>query len=491
MKPKNYPISKKLTAMNMLVSAVALLVACASFFTYDLFTFRAAVVRSLTVQAQLIASNTISALVFSDARSAEKTLSAFKASGHVVYAGIYSPSGQVFASYWRDGAGQPVLLSRLPQGEVQTYWFTRQDINLVRWIIFENKPLGIVYIRADLEAMSDRLENYALIVLVVLMGSLLAALLISWKAQSVISEPVIALAEISRAVSREKNYSIRAPATGKDDEISTLIDAFNEMLSQIQLRDGELQSARDNLEGRVKERTTELKRAQDNLRALSRRLLQMQDDERRRIARELHDSTGQLLVALSFNLSSIQNESPNWTPRSTRAIEESITLVESILQEVRTMSYLLHPPLLDDAGLDSAIHWFVQGFAERSGIPVELELPRDLGRLSRELEIAVFRIIQECLTNIHRHSGSPNATVTITRDAERVTVVVTDRGQGMRGDSVASPRGKVAAGVGIQGMKERVEQLGGTLQIRSDAAGTSVTAVMPVASRAIPTHGQL
>jgi PAS domain S-box-containing protein len=232
-----------------------------------------------------------------------------------------------------------------------------------------------------------------------------------------------------------------------------------------------LRNIHERLEARVKERTSELDQAQDRLRMLSARLLQMQDDERRRIARELHDTAGQILVALNLNLVPLEEKLRKMNSGLVAPLTESLRLVEELSRDLRTMSHLLHPPLLDEAGLKSAVRWYVEGFAERSKIEVDLHLDPGLGRLPAELETAMFRIVQECLTNIHRHSGSSAASIVITRDTDNVTIEIRDRGKGM-----PTP---VRAGVGIQGMRERVRQLGGQLEIESGSGGTRVTAIFP------------
>ena len=226
---------------------------------------------------------------------------------------------------------------------------------------------------------------------------------------------------------------------------------------------------------------TERKRAEEGLRTISGRLLQMQDDERRRIARELHDSAGQSLVALDMNLASIQREAKQLSPQALKTCSESLDLVKELSRELRTISHLLHPPLLDEAGLPSAVRWYVEGFAERSKIRVNLDLDANLGRLSSECETAIFRIVQESLTNIHRHSGSPTASINISRTRREVRLGVHDQGKGI---SVQKQRnsGSMKRGVGIQGMHERVRQLGGRLQINSGKGGTSVVAILPTES---------
>lgn len=232
-----------------------------------------------------------------------------------------------------------------------------------------------------------------------------------------------------------------------------------------------LKEAHEQLDAMVKERTSELDRAQESLRMLSARLLQMQDDERRRIARELHDTAGQILVALNLTLVPVEEELIRNNPELAKQITESLRLIEELSRDLRTMSHLLHPPLLDEAGLHSAVRWYVEGFAERSKIDVDLELDPEVGRLPAELETAIFRIVQECLTNIHRHSGSNSASIAIIRDSRDVTIEIRDQGQGM-----PTP---IRAGVGIQGMGERVRQLGGRLEIESGNGGTRITAKFP------------
>jgi signal transduction histidine kinase/DNA-binding response OmpR family regulator len=255
---RNYSISKKLTWMNMLVSAAALLLACGGFCAYDLYSFRDALVRNVSIQAQIIGDNTTSALLFDDPHSAEKTLSALNANRHLMYAQIYRHDGQPFAAYWRERAGQPLPLPVIPSGQTQNYWFRNGQLGLARSIIFEDKPTGIVYISSDLGAMNDRLKSYAVIIVVVFLASLVVALLISRISQRVISEPVMQLAQTVRIVSHDKNYSIRAATNLNRDEVSTLIESVNEMLKQIQQRDGALQRAHSELEQRVRERTTQL-----------------------------------------------------------------------------------------------------------------------------------------------------------------------------------------------------------------------------------------
>jgi len=233
---------------------------------------------------------------------------------------------------------------------------------------------------------------------------------------------------------------------------------------------------------RVQQHAEELEKTQQTLRRLSGQLLQVQDDERRRLARELHDSAGQILAALNMNLESLhESVKDQIAPSLTQRLAESIRLTNQVIKETRTLSYLLHPPLLDEAGLRDALHWFVGGFIERSGIQTDLEISPDFSRLPRELEIAIFRIIQESLTNIHRHSGSPKASIHLALDLNEVLLTITDQGKGILPEAAPEePKRGRKLGVGIAGMRERVLQLGGRFEIVAGNPGTIIKAAFPL-----------
>ena len=232
---------------------------------------------------------------------------------------------------------------------------------------------------------------------------------------------------------------------------------------------------------------TERKRTEASLRLLSGQLLHLQDQERRRIARELHDSAGQILAALGMNLSLVGSENGNIAPRAAKAIQESVGLVQELSRELRTISHLLHPPLLDEVGLASGLRSYLEGFTERSKIRVDLELPEDLGRLQQDSETAIFRIVQECLTNIHRHSESPVARICIRRSDGQLSLEVEDRGKGIPPEKREAMESGGTPGVGIRGMRERLRHLGGSLEINSTETGTVVLARLPVASPSLIT----
>ena len=199
----------------------------------------------------------------------------------------------------------------------------------------------------------------------------------------------------------------------------------------------QLQSAQTELEERVLERTAELKLANQSLRNLSAQLLQIRDEEGRRLARDLHDSAGQMLAAIAMNIATVKAEVHKLDDAGARAVLENDALIKEMTREIRTVSYLLHPPLLDELGLQSALSWYVDGFSERSKIQTELEIASDFGRLPIDIETAIFRIVQECLTNIHRHSGSTTALIRVSRENEKIVVVVQDWGTGIPADRLA------------------------------------------------------
>ena len=240
-----------------------------------------------------------------------------------------------------------------------------------------------------------------------------------------------------------------------------------------------LRRAQGELEDRVKARTFELGIANQGLRELTARLMQLQDEERRRIARELHDSVGQNLAALTMNLTTVRADIERLS-QTAKTVSDSLGLAEDMNKEVRTVSYLLHPPLLDESGLVSALRWYVEGFSERSKIQLTLEIPEDFGRLPQEMETALFRTVQECLTNIHRHSGSAFATIRLTRTTDEIRLKVEDRGVGIEEEKLTKVTSNGPPGVGIRGMRERMRQLGGSLDLQSNGNGTTVQARLPI-----------
>jgi len=233
------------------------------------------------------------------------------------------------------------------------------------------------------------------------------------------------------------------------------------------------------LDTQVQFRTQELEKRNSELRDLSGRLLESQDMERRHIARELHDSAGQTLAALGMQLARISAAAKKNPAQLAKDVQDAEGLVQHLSQEIRTTSYLLHPPMLDELGISSALSWYVQGLAERSSLAIDLKVPDNLGRLPSEMELLIFRLVQECVTNIHRHSESKTALIRIEREESHVQVEVEDQGKGMSPERLAEIQSQ-GTGVGIRGMRERVRHFRGELVIESNGSGTKICATLPL-----------
>jgi len=219
------------------------------------------------------------------------------------------------------------------------------------------------------------------------------------------------------------------------------------------------------------------------LQTLSQRLLKVQDEERRKLSRDLHDSTGQTLTALKINISFLQ-ESCKQDPSKMALVSEAVELTDQAIEEIRTMSYLLHPPLLDEVGFGCAAEWYIGGFAKRSGIKVNLDIATEQERLPMSVEIVLFRILQESLTNVHRHSGATQVNVSFQRQLETMVLEIRDNGRGITAERLNRLREASAeTGVGLAGMHERMHELNGQLEIDSDGHGTTLRAIVPRPAR--------
>lgn len=276
-----------------------------------------------------------------------------------------------------------------------------------------------------------------------------------------------------------------------------LADAFEKNAASERERmrvEQQLRAANEQLDLKIQERTSELTHANEQLhseiqrrvqteeilRKLSARILTLQDEERRRLGRELHDSAGQLLAALHINLGVIAQRTQG-DPNLAARVADSAALADQVISEVRTLSYLLHPPMLDEAGLASALEWYARGFSERSKITVDIDIDPGLPRFPIEVETAIFRIVQESLVNIHRHSGSRTAFISLESNADGAALTVRDEGCGISSDILKNMEDcGVNIGVGIGGMRERARQLGGFISIRRAKPGTLVEVNLPV-----------
>jgi len=287
---------------------------------------------------------------------------------------------------------------------------------------------------------------------------------------------IIGASKIARDISARKRVERELHESEK--RFRMLADALD---TQVQFRTQELQR-----------RNAEILQQSDQLRDLSGRLMATQDEERRRIARDLHDSAGQNLAVLAMTLARIEDEAKRDPERLSQAVKDARDLIEVLSQEIRTTSYLLHPPMLDEFGLSSALALYLEGLQQRSGLSTELNIPADFGRLAPDVELAIFRLVQECLTNIHRHSGSKTAVIRIAREPDKIYAEVQDHGKGMSPERFAEVQSQGAgAGVGIRGMRERVRQAHGELNVNSNALGTTITAIFPAKRPAAKEDGPI
>jgi signal transduction histidine kinase len=258
---------------------------------------------------------------------------------------------------------------------------------------------------------------------------------------------------------------------------------FNILIIETALVLRELDAQRQRAEASLLRSHAELEQLVDQrtsaLRQLSTRLMQLQDNERRRIARELHDGLGQYLSALGINLGRVEQG-----PADPRILAECRELLDQTISEVRTLSHLLHPPLLDEVGFASAARWYVEEFAKRSGIQATVELPEKLPRLPESVEIGLFRVLQEGLTNIHRHSGSTKAEIHMETVPGKLSLDIIDYGSGIPPQVLERWRSTGTAGVGMTSMRERIKELGGQVEISSTGSGTLVRVTIPVVEAA-------
>ena len=275
-------------------------------------------------------------------------------------------------------------------------------------------------------------------------------------------------------------YSRAVPLLNGNGEILEWFGAASDITARKEAEDN-FRKLAQTLDAEVRARTRELEEQSSQVRKLSWRLLRNQDQERRHIARELHDSVGQTLTVLDINLELFMQEAGCRSSEVASKIEEIQKTVQQLHGEIRTTSYLLHPPLLDESGLYSAISLYLQGLRERSALEVRFEISEQFGRLPGELELVIFRLVQESLTNIHRHSESKTASIRIDRESNQISLDIRDQGKGMSSERMAEIQSG-RSGVGIGGMRERLRQFEGTMNIESDNSGTRIFATIPLKS---------
>jgi signal transduction histidine kinase/DNA-binding response OmpR family regulator len=503
LKFRHYTIARKLTWTNMLVSGAALLLACSAFFAYDSYTFRASIVRNLSLEAEIIGSNTVSALLFDDSQSADKTLSALAISPSIMSAAIYRPSGQLFASYARRPGEAPPPLRTLKIGETTTHWFENNQIVLLGSIILDGKLVGFVSIRSDLHAINTRLRSYTLITAIVLLISLVLALLISEASQRVISKPIVQLAETARTITHEKSYSIRAARTANRDEVSILITSFNEMLNQIQERDTALLRAQDELEKRVQERTEQLAAANKELELRNREVEHATQLKSKFLASMSHELRTPLNAIVGFSDLLAEQAPGQLNPKQLRFVQH--------IKQGSTHLLQLINDILDLSKIEAGqLEFRYEDFGIKDALPEVLSTIRPLAMaknitLSESstsgLSIYADRVrFKQVLYNLLSNAVkfTPNGgrvEIEARRMDKMVQVSVLDTGIGIRPDDHAlvfeefrqvegSTNAHEGTGLGLAISKRLVEEQGGTISLESELGkGSKFTVSFPIAER--------
>lgn len=497
-------ITKRLTRMNMLVSGAALLISCAAFVTYDLVSFREAMVHNLSIQAQIAGSNSVSALLFDDPQTAVSTLSALKAAPNIVSAGIYTPESRPFAMYWRDGAGQSLALPPIPSGQMEAHWFKEDQLVLVRKIVFQGKPSGSVFIRSDLQEMSHRLKRYAGIAAMVLFASLIAALLVASVFQRAVAEPIVHLAELAGIVSRDKDYSVRATSTGNRDEPDILIHAFNEMLGQIQEREGALQQVHRELEQRVEARTAQLAAANKELELRNREVEHATKLKSKFLASMSHELRTPLNAIVGFSDLLAEGVPGELNPKQKRFVNHIkqgsahlLQLINDILDlsKIEAGQLELHCEHFHMKDALPEVLSTIRPLAMAKNIQVEHML--EIDRPAYADRVRFKQILYNLLSNAVKFTPQDGRiSIACAEDEDFVSISVTDTGIGIRAEDQTVvfeefrqvEGGKDSThegtGLGLAITKRLVEQQGGKLSLVSELGkGSRFSFTLPAGAK--------
>jgi signal transduction histidine kinase/CheY-like chemotaxis protein len=497
-------ITKRLTRMNILVSGAALLISCAAFVAYDLVSFREAMVHNLSIEAQIAGSNSVSALLFDDRQTAESTLSALKAAPNIVSAGIYTPEGRSFAMYWRDGSSESLALPPIPAGQIEGHWFKDGQLIVVRKIVFQGKPSGTVFIRSDLQEMSHRLKRYAGIAGVVLLASLIAALLVASVFQRAVAEPIVHLAELAGIVSRDKDYSVRATSTGNGDEPDILIRAFNEMLGQIQEREGALQEIHRDLEQRVQARTAQLADANKELELQNREVERATRLKSRFLASMSHELRTPLNAIVGFSdllAEGVPGELNLKQKRFVNHIKQGSAHLLQLINDILDLSKIeagqleLHCEYFYVKDALPEVLSTIRPLAMAKNIQVEHAL--EIDRPAYADRVRFKQILYNLLSNAVKFTPKHGRiSIACAEDEDFVCISVTDTGIGIRAEDQAVvfeefrqvEGGKNSThegtGLGLAITKRLVEQQGGTISLASEPGnGSRFTFTLPAGAK--------
>src|SRR5258707_1251812 len=502
-------ITKRLTRMNILVSGAALLISCGAFVGYDLVSFREAMVHNLSIQAQIAGSNSVSALVFDDPQPAEATLSALRAAPNIVSAGIYTPDGSPFATYRRDGTAQSLALPPIPSGQIEAHWFKDGELVLVRKIVFQGKPSGTAFIRSDLLEMSHRLKRYAGIAAIVLFASLIAALLVASVFQRAVAEPIVHLAELAGIVSRDKDYSVRATSTGNRDEPDILIQAFNEMLGQIQEREGALQEVHRELEQRVQARTAQLATANKELELKNREVERATRLKSRFLASMSHELRTPLNAIVGFSDLLAEGTPGELNPKQKRFVNHIKQGSAHLLQLIND---ILDLSKIEAGQLELHCEYFymkdalpevlstIRPLAMAKNIQIEHTL--DLDGLAYVDRVRCKQMLYNLLSNAVKFTPKEGRiSIACAEDEDFVCIAVTDTGIGIRAEDQAvvfeefrqveggKDSTQEGTGLGLAITKRLVEQQGGKISLASEPGnGSRFTFTLPAGARTTKTN---
>lgn len=493
-------IAKRLTRMNILVSGAGLFLCCAVFVAYDVVSFREAMVHNLSIQAQIAGSDSVSALLFNDPQAAQNTLSALKAAPNIVSAGIYTPESRPFAMYRRDGAGESLSLPAIPPGQIEAHWFKDGHLLVVRKILFQEKPAGTVFIRSDLHEMSHRLKRYAGIAAIVLLASMIAALLVGSVFQRAVAQPIVHLAELAGIVSRDKDYSVRANPTGNGDEPDILVRAFNEMLGQIQEREGALQEVHRDLEQRVEARTAQLADANKELERQNHEVERATRLKSRFLASMSHELRTPLNAIVGFSDLLAEGAPGELNPKQKRFVnhikEGSAHLLQLIndildLSKIEAGQLELHCEYFHVKEALPEVLSTIRPLAMAKNIQVEHAL--EIDRPAYADRVRFKQILYNLLSNAVKFTPKDGRiSIECANDGDFVCISVIDTGIGIRAEDQAvvfeefrqveggKDSTQEGTGLGLAITKRLVEQQGGTISLVSEPGnGSRFTFTLP------------
>jgi signal transduction histidine kinase/DNA-binding response OmpR family regulator len=497
-------IAKRLTRMNILVSGAGLLISCVAFVAYDLMSFREAMVHNLSIQAEIAGSNSVSALLFNDPQAAENTLSALRAAPNIVSAGIYTNEGSSFAVYQRDGDGEALALPPIPGGQIEAHWFTDGQLVVVRKTVFQGKPSGTVFIRSDLQEMTHRLKRYAGIAAMVLFASLIAALLVASVFQRAVAEPIVHLAELAGVVSRDKDYSVRATSTGNRDEPDILIRAFNEMLGQIQEREGDLQEVHRELEQRVQARTAQLADANKELELQNREVERATRLKSRFLASMSHELRTPLNAIVGFSDLLAEGVPGELNPKQKRFVNHIkqgsahlLQLINDILDlsKIEAGQLELHCEYFHVKEALPEVLSTIRPLAMAKNIQVEHAL--EIERPAYADRVRFKQGLYNLLSNAVKFTPKDGRiSIACAEDEDFVCISVTDTGIGIRAEDQAvvfeefrqvegsKESAQEGTGLGLAITKRLVEQQGGKISLESEPGkGSRFTFTLPAGAK--------